>query len=244
MEYYAIIVIAAALIGLSKGGLGAVLGVLVTPTLTLVMPVADAISLALPLLILGDVFALWFYWKQWDMHYIRLMLPASVIGIIVGTFLLARLDNLTLRHILGSLTLIFVIYRLLSNRLERLDYHPRDWHGYIGGVASGLGSALANNGGPAFTAYMLLQDLTPEVFVGTTTLFFAVVNLIKLPGLILAGLMDFSQLLGVIWVLPLIPLGVLIGRVVITRLNKEVFEWFMLGVLVIASLVLLFVPPS
>ncbi len=243
MEYTVIIVVAAALLGLSKGGLGAMLGMLVTPLLTLIMPVPDAISLALPLLIFGDVFALWFFWKKWDMHYIRLMLPAAVIGIVIGTYLLATLDNLTLRHILGSFTLIFVIYRVASNRLKQLKYHPRDWHGYIGGGLAGLGSALANTGGPPFTAYLLLQELTPEAFVGTTTLFFAVVNLVKLPGLVIAGLMDFSKLLGVIWVLPVIPIFVFIGRIVIVRINKVVFEWFMLIVLVIASLVLLFVPP-
>ncbi len=244
MEYYVIIITAAALVGLSKGGLGAMLGVLVTPALSMVMPVQDAISLALPLLIFGDVFALWFYWKTWDMHYIRLMLPAAIPGIIVGTFLLARLDNITLRHILGVFTLIFVIYRIASNRLKVLNYHPRDWHGYLGGAASGLGSALANNGGPPFTAYLLLQELSPEAFVGTATLFFAVVNLIKLPGLISAGLMDFSQLLGVIWVLPVIPIGVFIGRLVIGRINKVAFEWFMLAVLTLASYMLLFVAPS
>lgn len=243
MEYYVVVIIATALIGLSKGGLGAVLGVLVTPLLSQIMPVPDAISLALPLLMVGDVFALWFYWKTWDMHYIRLMLPAAVIGIIIGTYLLKQLDDLTLRHILGVFTLGFVIYRLLSNRLRALNYHPRDWHGYLGGAASGLGSALANNGGPPFTAYLLLQELSPEAFVGTTTLFFAVVNLIKLPGLIFAGLMDFSKLLGVIWVLPVIPISVYIGRIVIGRINKQVFEAFMLIVLVIASYVLLFVPP-
>ncbi len=243
MEYYVIIIIAAALVGLSKGGLGAMLGVLVTPMLSMVMPVQDAISLALPLLIFGDVFALYFYWKTWDMHYIRLMLPAAIPGIIVGTFLLARLDNITLRHILGIFTLIFVIYRVLSNRLSQLKYHPRDWHGYLGGAASGLGSALANNGGPPFTAYLLLQELSPEAFVGTATLFFAVVNLIKLPGLISAGLMDFSKLLGVIWVLPAIPICVFIGRIVIGRINKVAFEWFMLAVLTLASYMLLFVAP-
>ncbi len=59
---------------------------------------------------------------------------------------------------------------------------------------------------------MLLQELSPQVFVGTATLFFAVVNPIKLPGLISAGLMDLHPLIGVIWVVPLIPLCVYIGR--------------------------------
>ncbi len=88
------------------------LGVLVTPALSMVMPVLDAISLALPLLLFGDVFALWFYWKTWDMHYIRLLLPLRCQVSSSGRFYLRTLDNLTLRHILGVFTLIFVIYRI------------------------------------------------------------------------------------------------------------------------------------
>jgi len=240
MGFYIILIVVALLIGLSKGGMGAVLGVLVTPFLSLVMPVSAAISLALPLLMIGDVFALWFFWKTWDMHYIRLLLPMAIAGIIVGTYLLATLNNGTLRHILGLFTLLFVVYKIADTRLKSLDYHPREWHGYLAGAASGLGSALANAGSVPFTAYMLLQDVTPEVFVGTTTLFFAVVNVLKVPGFVVAKLLDLNGLLSVLWAVPLIPVGVYLGRWMIQRINKRAFEGFMLVVLVIASAVLLF----
>lgn len=240
MEYYVVLIVVALFIGLSKGGMGAVLVILTTPMLSLIMPTQSAISLALPLLIIGDVFALWFYWKTWDMRYIRLMLPPAILGIVVGTVLLASLDNITLRHILGIFTLIFVVYRIADQRFKSLDYHPRNWHGYLAGAASGLGSALANSGSPPFTAYMLLQDVSPQVFVGTMTLFFAIVNAIKVPGLMIAGLLDLHTLLGVAWVIPAIPLGVLIGRWIIVRINKQAFEWFMLFILVVAAALLLF----
>ena len=239
MEFYAVLMIVALLIGLSKGGLGAVLGVLVTPILSMVMPVTAAISLSLPLLMIGDVFALWFYWKTWDMHYIRLLVPSAILGIIVGTYLLATLNNTTLRHILGVFTLLFVAYKIADYRLKALDYHPRDWHGYLTGAASGLGSALANAGSVPFTVYMLLQDVTPTVFVGTTTLYFAVVNILKVPGFVVAGLIDLNRLLSVIWVIPVIVAGVYVGRWLIKRIHKRAFEWFMLVVLVITSAILL-----
>ena len=239
MEFYIALIIVALLIGLSKGGLGAVLGVLVTPILSMVMPVTAAISLSLPLLMIGDVFALWFYWKTWDMHYIRLLVPSAILGIIVGTYLLATLNNITLRHILGVFTLLFVVYKIADYRLKTLDYHPREWHGYLTGTASGLGSALANAGSVPFTVYMLLQDVTPTVFVGTTTLYFAVVNILKVPGFVLAELIDLNRLLSVLWVIPVIVVGVYIGRWLIKRIHKRAFEWFMLVVLVITSVILL-----
>lgn len=239
MEFYIVLIVVGLLIGLSKGGMGAVLGVLVTPLLVLVMPPAAAISLSLPLLMIGDIFALQSYWKTWDMRYIRLLLPMAILGILAGTYLLATLNSVTLRHIIGGFTLLFIVYKIADYRLRALDYHPHSWHGYVAGAASGVGSALANAGSVPFTAYMLLQNVTPQVFAGTTTLFFAIVNLLKVPGFILTGLFDLNRLVSVLWSLPLIPVGVYAGRWMIDRINKVTFEYFMLVVLVVASAVLL-----
>lgn len=241
----AIIALVASLIGLSKGGMGAVLVVLATPLLSQAMPVTEAISLTLPLLLIADAFALWMYRNTWDMRYIRLMLPAAVIGVIIGTALLASLPDLVLRRILGIFTLAFVIYKVWIENWIGAAYTPKPWHGVLAGGASGLASALANNGAPPFTAYMLLQNLTPRAFVGTTTLFFAIVNAIKLPGLVAANLFNFENLVSAWWAIPIIPLGVWAGRWIVTRINKQAFERFILGTLVVASLFLLLtVPPG
>lgn len=141
-------------------------------------------------------------------------------------------------------TLVFVAYKLFGDRLTTLHYQPRDWHGYLAGGVSGLGAALANTGAPPFTAYLLLQNVSPLAFAATATLFFAFVNLLKLPGLILAGLLDLHDLIAIAWAIPLIPLGVWAGRWMIHRIDRLAFERLMLVVLVIASMVLIFVTPK
>lgn len=243
MAFVFIVALCSVFIGLSKGGMGAVLVVLTTPLLSLVMPTSQAVSIALPMLLIADIFALWAYWKTWDMHYVRLLLPLTIVGVVAGTYLLATLDDVTLRRLLGLFTLGFVGYRVASERLTSLEYHPRNWHGYVAGAASGFGSALANTGAPPYTAYMLLQGVSPQTFVGTTTLYFAIVNLIKLPGLVVAHLLDFTDLAQVIWALPLIPIGVLLGRWMVNRMNRAAFERFMLVVLAFAGVILLVLPP-
>jgi uncharacterized protein len=227
-------------IGLSKGGLGAILVVLVLPLLSLVMPVRDAINLSLPLLIIADLFALAVYWRKWDMFYVRLMLPAAIIGVFAGSFILAVLPDLTLRRTLGVITLLFVVWKLVSDRAVGMNYQPRTWHGVLAGGMSGAGSALANTGAPPYTAYMLLQPVSPIVFAGTTTLFFAIVNALKVPGYLAAGVLDFSNVFEMVWVLPLIPLGVWIGRITVKRIDKPTFERLMLILLFLASLAMLF----
>jgi hypothetical protein len=233
--------LAALLIGLSKGGLGGPVPVSLTaPLLSLVMPVQQAVGIVLPLLIFADMFALYFYWGKWDMRYIRTMLPIGVIGTIAGVALLVTLSGAVLGRVIGVITLVAVVYRVLQPRLTRLAYTPRPWHAPLAGLLSGFASALANAGAPPFTAYLLLQpQMNPITFVGTTTLFFAVVNLLKVPGYVASGITDLTLLGQAPWILVLIPCGVWLGRWVVRHMNPRLFEQTMLVALFVISMYLL-----
>lgn len=236
-----IIFLVGLIIGLVKGGIGGpIAGAFILPMLSQTMTIPQAVGITLPLLMVGDLFALRFYWREWDLSLLKLMLPSAIVGIVMGTLLLVSLSDQVLRYILGIFTLAVVAYKLLSDTLKSLEYNPRSWHGYLAGWASGFTSALANLGGPPITAYLLLQRLQPVAFVGTLTLFFAVVNLLKLPGFVAAELIDLPQLVRMAWVIPVIPVGVWIGRRIIDRFPHVLFERFMIVLLVIAALLLFF----
>ncbi len=233
------LLLAALLVGLSKGGLAGALGGLVVPLLSMAMPVPQAVGLTLPMLMIGDVFALRAFWRQWDGRLLRLLLPAAVAGILAGVALLTRLPDVTLRRILGVFTLVAVAYKLGSDRLRVLRYTPHPWHGALAGSVSGFASALANAGGPPITIYLLLQRLSPLAFLGTNALFFAIVNAIKLPFFLGASVIDADQLLHTLWALPLIPLGVWLSKQLMTRINRQAFEWLMLALLTYSGFSLL-----
>ncbi|MCY4540733.1 MAG: sulfite exporter TauE/SafE family protein [Chloroflexi bacterium] len=242
MEETLLFAVVAILIGFSKGGLGGPVPVALTvPILSLIIEPQEAISLILPLLIFADIFALYFYWKQWDKGLMALMLVPGLIGVAVGAFILKDIDAVTLKRMIGGLTLVALSFKIGSERLRRLAYHPQAWHGWFAGWASGFGSTLANVGAPPFTAYLLLQpNMTPRVFVGTTTLFFAVINLTKLPTYITLGILDLSKLAAIAWVFILIPLAIAAARAMIDRINQRAFEWIMMAPLLILSIFLLF----
>lgn len=228
-------------IGLVKGGVtGPIGGAVILPLLSQTMTVPQAAGITLPLLIVGDIFAMRFYWREWDMNQIKRLLPAAVIGILIGLFLLVSLPDKDLRRILGIFTIIAILFKLGSDSLRTVRYEPRNWHGYLAGFTSGLTSALANLGGPPITAYLLLQRLQPTAFVATQTLFFFVVNLVKVPGYLSEGLIDVQQLISIAWVIPLIPVGVWIGRWAIGKVNRLWFERIMMVLLFWSSLTLLF----
>lgn len=235
-----VFIIACLLIGLSKGGLGGPLPVsLVVPMLALVMDAREAVPLVLPFLIFADWFALRAYWKQWDIAYIKLMLPAGIFGIIVGGVLLSAVSETTLKIAIGIFTLIVIIYKLLSDRLESIEYKHHNWHGYLAGWTSAFASTLANTGGPPFTIYMLLQKIEPIPFIATTTLYFAIINALKLPIFWYQGLIDLELLLTVLPILPLLPLAVWVGRRSLNYISQPLFERIMM-ILLALSIVFLF----
>lgn len=247
MPYVVAILLATLLIGFSKGGLGGPVPVaLVTPILVTVMPAAEAVGIVLPLLMVADAFALWVYWKKWDIREIKLLLPMAVVGVIMGSLLLASLaqHDLLFRRLLGAFTLLVVVYKVTSERLRTVEYQPQRWHGWLVGWLSGFASAVANVGAPPFTAYMLLKEVSPIVFIANTTLLFAIVNALKLPGALLSGVLNLQHFAGILWALLLLPPSIWFGRKFVDWVDPKAFEKLMLVLLFIASIALLLSQPK
>ena len=229
------------IIGLAKGGIGGpVVGALTLALLTQIMPVASAAGFTLPLLIIGDIFAVSFYWREWDWRLVRLLLPAALVGTLIGAFLLTSLPDDILRKILGFLSLAVVVYKIANERLSTLEYEARDWHGWVAGFTGGFGSALANVGGPPITAYLLLQRMKPANFVGTLAIFFFILNIVKMPIFGAGDILDIPLLLSIAWIIPLIPFGVWFGRRIIHWIDPRAFDIIMTVLLIWAALSLLF----
>ena len=238
MDFHLIIALVCLFIGLSKGGLGGPVPLaMLTPILSFVMPASQSVGLVLVPLIIGDLIAVSFYWRKWELKRIKLLLPMAIVGIFVGEFVLISLansgQNLVIKRLIGAFTLAVVVYKVTDSMITSINYVHRDWHGYLAGWLTGFGSALANVGAPPYTAYMLLQKIDdPTIFMGTTSLFFAIVNAVKLPFVLSnSKVLDIHMLASILWALPLIPVGVWLGRRSLGYVNPKVFERVMLVLL-------------
>jgi uncharacterized membrane protein YfcA len=58
---------------------------------------------------------------------------------------------------------------------------------------SGFTSFVSYAGGPAFQLYVLPQQLPKLVFAGTSTILFAIINLMKVPPYFALGLIDWGD---------------------------------------------------
>jgi len=233
-----IIAILGFMIGFAKGGFGG-LGALLTPILALVLPVASAVGVLLPMLMVGDVFAVYMYWKEWDLDLVRRMLPAGIVGALAGTALLSSVSANGLRIILGIFVLGLVTYKFLSDRIQTIRYEPSAWHAPAAGFLAGIASGMFNSGGPPFNSYLLFQKLKARPFIATTAIYFALLNLIKVPGFLYTGVLNLPLLFSLWWVFLFIPVGIWVARMMLTRLSPSAFEWIIIVLLIFSSLWLL-----
>ena len=230
---------AAFLLGVSKAGLGGGLGPLVTVMVSIFVPPARAIGVLLPLLIVGDVFAVWTHRRSWDRALLVRLLPAAVLGVVVASFFLGQMSERGLQIFLAALSVIFVAYRLAEPRIRSFDFRPGAGWGVAAGFTSGVTSTIAHSGGPPVVVYLLASRTPPITYVATTAVFFGIVNWLKVPGYIAAGLVDVSLLTRLAPFALLTFPGALAGRFLVRRASKVVFDRIVIGLLIMGAMYLL-----
>lgn len=239
------------LIGMSKGGFP--VGAIALPILILVWPAQaqaarSAVGFMLPMLCLMDLIAFIFYRRQVLWPRLRFLMPATILGVAVASFLfvsdetaLVAVSDRMLKLLIGLLGILFVIYFAAKKWIFR-HIHASDpnWtNGSLYGFAAGVTSTLAHAAGPVMQMYLLPQQLEKKKFAGTNCAFFWMLNLIKLIPFIWLGRIqpDNLKLGGVL--LPVIPLGVAVGWWLTHKTNQKHYTALIYVVLLITSVTLI-----
>lgn len=220
--FYAVAVPAVLMMGLSKSGFGGGFGALATPLMALAVPVPQAAAIMLPLLAVMDAFGLAALWRDADRRLLKLLLPAGLLGTLLGTLSFGLLPAHAVAGLVGALTLAFLAQRLFFPPHAGAGTPPR-WLGFGLGIASGYTSFVAHAGGPPIMAYLLPMGLRPIAFTATTAVFFAAVNASKWIPYAALGLIDARNLATSLLLMPLAPIGVLIGVRLARRMAPTLF---------------------
>ena len=200
----AVVALAVVLLGLAKGGLSGV-GALATPMAALVLPPTIAAALLLPILIVQDVVSVWSFRKTWDGWIIAWMLPGAAIGIAAGYYYAERVDEAKLMAALGAITLAFGVYRLWVERGGHIVAASKSpgWVGTFFGAFTGFTSQIAHAGGPPFQMWVTPRRLPHLVFVGTSSILFALINWMKVPAYLALGAFPHEVLVAAALLMPL-----------------------------------------
>jgi uncharacterized protein len=235
-------VVAVLFIGLSKAGFGGGLGMLTTPLCALAFGARDAIGILLPLLCAGDAFSLYYYWKKWEPNNLRYLLPGVVAGVVIGVHFIGRFSARELNVAIGLLAVSFVIFQFTKEAIFKAEgtFSPNHRLGIPCGVATGITSSFAHGAGPVVAIFLMPQQLSKEVFVGTTVLIFTWVNWIKLPFFVAGGIITRDTLWQSLIYFPLVPVGVWLGVWLNRRISQRLFVKLIYLFLLLAGLQLIF----
>jgi uncharacterized membrane protein YfcA len=220
----ALAVLAVIVLGLAKGGFSG-LGALATPLLALSLPPVTAAALLLPVLLVQDVISVWSYRKSWDRWIVGWMLPGAALGVALAALIAAAVPEERLLLLLGAITLGFGLYRLWIERGGRLvaASNSPGWVGMLFGTAAGFTSQIAHAGGPPFQMWVTPRRLPHQTFVGTSSITFAAINVMKVPSYAALGSFSGDLLLGAALLMPLAVAATLAGVWLVRRLDSQRF---------------------
>jgi len=160
-------------------------------------------------------------WRKIEFKAAGRLIAATLLGIPVGVYGLARLPETPLKIALGLIILLYGAFGLAKPgvRIER-EARPVPW--LIGWAAGVLGGAY-NTNGPPVVAYGMLRGWPPESFRATLQGYFLPTGLAILAGHGLAGLWTGTVLRTYLYALPAVGLGVLLGGLLNKKLTHELF---------------------
>ena len=240
--FYAAAIPAILLFGISKGGFGGGLGVVAVPLMALAIPPVQAAAILLPILCLMDLFSLWAFRGKWVGREIRILVPASLVGIAIGTLLFEYMSPAVIRLLLGTIAIAFTLHywaqKFAAARRQPADFPPAV--GVIAATVAGFTSFIAHAGGPPLNMYLLRRGLDRTLFVGTAVLFFTIVNYTKLIPYAWLGQFDAANLGTSLLLSPLAPLGIWSGYWLHRRVSDSLFFFIVYVMLFLVGAKLVF----
>ena len=226
------------LFGISKGGFAGPIAILSIPLMSLTMSPQTAAGILLPILLVMDFVALYIYWKKWDLKNIKIIIPSSIIGIIVGTFTFSFISDNGIRIIIGIIAILFIF--LSINQKNSFLIKPTKNKGLFWSLIAGYTSFLIHAGGTPINFYLLPQKLNKTIYMGTMTIIFLIINSIKLIPYYYLGQLDLPNLKASLILSPLAPISILIGYYLHKKVSENIFYYFIYFFLGIGGIKLIY----
>jgi uncharacterized membrane protein YfcA len=236
--FWAAAVMAAVLIGLSKGGLP-VVGLMGVPVLTLFISPVMAAGLLLPVYVVSDMFGLWAYRRDFDARILRICVPAAVVGIGVGWATASVVPERLVTGLVGLIGAAFAVNTLVRSEPSGPPRTPDRLRGWFWGGVAGFTSFVSHAGAPPWQVYVLPLRLSKASFAGTSTVMFAIVNAVKLIPYYALGQLNPANLKIAAFLVVPASLAVLAGVWLVRVIPRELFFRLIAWALLLVSLKLL-----
>lgn len=238
---WGICVFAILITGISKSAFGGALGGIGVPMMAMFMAPRLVVAVLLPILCVMDAFGVRAYWKKWSLEELKLILPAGLVGIVIGALAMGLLSDRYIKGMIGIIAISFMLDRIFQLR-QRLHWQqlPGKYFARVCALVSGVTSTVAHAGGPPILVYLMARNLTKQMFVATTAVFFTVLNAGKLLPYAAMGFFTLDSWKIALSLAVFAPLGVWLGLYVLRIIPERYFFSLATALLGISGIKLLY----
>lgn len=230
---------AALFMGMTKTGVQGV-GLLAISLAAAVFGGQASTGFLLPIMIIADVFGVWYYHRHASWGYLRRMFPWTAIGVVAGVVAGNSVNDEIFRLIM-AVTILASLGIMIWMERGRIEIPDTRGFVIIMGLLCGFTSMVGNLAGIVMALYLLAIRVPKNTFIGTAAWFFLMLNCFKVPFHIIfwKTITVNTFFLGLLTI-PMILLGAWLGVVIIKTLKEGSFRWFVILVtLVVAAYMLM-----
>lgn len=232
--------LAAFSLGLSKSGIKGISTIIVT-IMAIVFGGKSSTGILMPLLIVGDIFAIIYYKRHVQWRFIFKLFPYIVIGILLGVWFGKDIPETVFKQFIAGIIILSVIMMIWWDRRKSKEVPNNIWFAGFMGLGAGFTTMIGNLAGAFSNIFFLAMRLPKNEFIGTAAWLFFFVNLFKLPfHLFVWRTINTETLLINLYLLPAILIGLLVGIQFIKRINNDFFRKMILILTMIGAIIILF----
>lgn len=234
------LIIAAFFVGFSKTGIGGVM-MLAIPLLATAFGGKDSTGILLPMLIVGDIFAIRYYHRSADLKSVVTPLPWALIGLIAGVVVGSYISDTSFVRLIGIIILACLgILVFTEVKGQNFTVPNAPWFYITIGVLSGFASMIGNAAGPIFSIYLLALGYKKNNFMGISAWFFFIINLTKVPLQVFVWHnIGVRSLLTAVIMIPVIAVGAVLGAFILKKINEKFFRYLVILMTAVSALKLL-----
>jgi uncharacterized protein len=217
--FWVLAVLAAAVVGMGKGGLP-IVGMLAVPILSLAISPVVAAGLLLPVYVVSDMFGLYAYRREFDRRVLWIVAAGMTVGILIGYLTASIVPERYVTVLVGVIGVVFALNLLIRKPALVTPRRAEVAPGLFWGTITGFTSFVSHSGAPPYQVYTLPLGLSKAVFAGTSTIAFAWCNAVKLIPYYLLGQLSAANLKAAV---VLMPVAAVFGVWVVKRLPEKLF---------------------
>jgi uncharacterized membrane protein YfcA len=235
--WWALVGVAIFLIGVTKSGFGTGIGLMILPITAIALGHIPsqgseaALGLLLPVLLAGDLIAVYQYRHLFSLNIVKKLLPGTIVGTIVGGLMLwwfsqhKTVVGAVMRVEIGFESILLVgIHWWREYRGVQHYLMPEPWRSHLSGAFAAISSTIAHAAGPIVAMYLLPLKLDRQLYVGTCAIYFFILNTAKTPAYIWSGQFAKASPVFALKFLPLVVLGAFAGIWLNRRLSDKLFS--------------------